>query len=407
MKFIKLSDFIKIIPSPFLLGALINRINSEEIDSKKFFYAYTSFRTSKFVDYRRFNLINYADELKHQLNNLSFCDNRIIYKKSNTQLELRFYLLNDANFSELSFYTALYHKILASEWVANNMQDQMNDFIRGFMELRGSVDTTAEMISQDYFYNSSLELKKARILTEILNLPLEYVNFNPRNLQPQYVNNVNRRNAQFRINIFYYANKIGFLNKYKAKVFETVYNAKYSYLKNEITYFVVQIPLKNNDSKFIKYLNFFTNNIYKKQLTPVMVKNLRKQLHFKTGENENIINRNQTIVQLFDYISEDKCAVCGTTKTYEKKGQIGKQYFEIHHVIPFCNGKNVDNIANLVKLCPTCHRMLKKGSGTKSDQIKAIYTILHNHPEVYEFVSSYLGIDDINILAEKIQALLA
>ena len=50
--------------------------------------------------------------------------------------------------------------------------------------------------------------------------------------------------------------------------------------------------------------------------------------------------------------------------------------------------------------------MLKKNRADKSTQIRAILKILHEHAEIFEFTSSYLGIDDINELADKIWEML-
>lgn len=116
-------------------------------------------------------------------------------------------------------------------------------------------------------------------------------------------------------------------------------------------------------------------------------------------------NRNRTIIELFNEISEDKCAVCGTTTTFVNR-RTGRQHFEIHHVISFKNGAELDNIANLVKLCPTCHDMLKKNAAPKDKQLNAIIKILSEHTEVLEFAKSYLQIDDINEIAEQIWEML-
>jgi hypothetical protein len=49
---------------------------------------------------------------------------------------------------------------------------------------------------------------------------------------------------------------------------------------------------------------------------------------------------------------------------------------------------------------------LKRGSSTKDDQVKSIITILGKHPEVLEYASSALGIEDLPKLAEEIWSLL-
>ena len=149
-------------------------------------------------------------------------------------------------------------------------------------------------------------------------------------------------------------------------------------------------------------LNYF---IYEKKLTPVAIAELRKKLGFTDNSPSEKTNRNRTIIELFNEISEDKCAICGTTETFVNK-RTGKQHFEIHHVISYKNGIELDNIANLVKLCPTCHDMLKKNATAKEKQIKAILKILSEHSEVLEFAKSYLQIDDINELGEEIWTML-
>ena len=204
----------------------------------------------------------------------------------------------------------------------------------------------------------------------------------------------------------FYANQIGFINKYKATVFDNSYYNRGKKEIDGITFFNVDLPKRRDyDVTFIKYLNFFTNFIYEKKLTPIAIAELRKKLGFTDNSPSEKTNRNRTIIELFNEISEDKCAICGTTETFVNK-RTGKQHFEIHHVISYKNGIELDNIANLVKLCPTCHDMLKKNATAKEKQIKAILKILSEHSEVLEFAKSYLQVDDINELAEEIWIML-
>lgn len=406
ISYIKLSDFFKTDPSPFILGAFASRIMTCKIGNNDFFYTYTSFRISKFVHHSCFSFETYVKELQKKLNDLSHFDNWVIDKINETQIELRFYIFNNFKITKSMFYSTIMSKISSSEWAIGNDDEPRKECLRGFMELRGSIDTTAKLISQDYFFDDKRQLKKALLLVETLDVPISYANFNARNLQPQYISGENQRNAQFRINLFYYANQIGFLNKYKARIFEVAYNQHSKFEKNGNIYFNVDLPKTNDNVNFVKYLNFFTNNIYEQKLNSQLIKELRKRLNLKTDAgNDSKTIRNKAIIDFFDKISEDKCAVCGTTKTYYSAVK-GKQYFEIHHVIPLYNDNSLDQIANLVKLCPNCHRMLKKGSGTREDQINAITHILKTHPEIYEFASSYLEIDDIEILSIKIQSML-
>ena len=406
MQAVKLKDFFRFEIKPFILGAFLSRImECKDDNGNKYFYAYSNFRSSKAVFKDDFDLVHYSNELKNSLNKKSGYHNWCVEAVNQNGMELRFYILNDSNLSKTLFYKTLYQKVLSSDWALDEaLNDSKKDFIRGFMELRGSVDTTAKLIAQDYFYSSRLELKKAQILTDLMNLPIRYANFNARNLQPQFISGENKRNAQFRINAFYYASVIGFLNKYKAQIFENSYHTLGKSICNDVVFYSVNMPTsKNEDITFIKYLNFFTNNIYEKELTAEAIKTLRQELKFDSESSK--AKRNQSIITLFNDIAEDKCAICGTTTTFTNKNT-GRQHFEIHHVISFHNGTEVDNIANLVKLCPTCHDMLKKNRAEKSIQVKAILKILHEHDEIFEFTSSYLGIDDINELADKIWTML-
>ena len=385
----------------------MSRIIQEVRHNQKFFYAYTKFKTSKYVSKEEFNIVEYVKtSYIKELNYFSKVDNWEIIHLSDSSCELRFYLLNDLNLTLEEFYKLLYKSLIQEKWINDSYLNQnAKSFIRGFFETRGSIDTSWKLIAQDYFYNNKNELKRALILIEMMNIPFIYCNFNPRDLQPQFVSGESKRNTQLRLNVYYYANKIGFLNKYKALIFKNTYAKN---IRNNtidfITYFDIEPPFSNKDDlTFIKYLNFFTNNIYEKKLNQNAVNLLRKKLGVnKKDLNDNKkIYRNQNIIELFKEYAKDICAVCETKTTFTSKNS-NKQYFEIHHVISYFNDKELDNIANLVKLCPTCHAMLKKGVCIKQEQIAAIKKILNENHEIYEFTSSYLGIDDIDKLVEEI-----
>lgn len=405
---LKATDFLKYEITPFLFGVLYSRIMPKPTENSNpdSFYIYTAFRTSKAVLRSSFSLSKYASKLVQQYNKYSGYLNWQIYRASDDGIELRFPIQNDLNIDSAQFYNLIYKKLRSSTWLnTDEISEEKKFFLRGYMESRGSVDTTLKLFAQDYFYNNRFELKRVQLLTDDIGLPISYANFNPRNMQPQFVSGENKRNAQFRINLFYYARNIGFINEYKALIFEKAYNPS-SKIENEgIIYYQVSVPDVNNHVAFIKYINFFTNNIYNKDLTPEKIDILRRQLGFNKGQSLNQPGRNKSIVDLFDELSEDKCALCGTNQTYKKKAN-GRQAFEIHHMIPYHNGQEFDNIANFVKLCPTCHRSLKKGSASKADQITSIITILGKHPEVFEYTSSALGIENLPKLAEEIWTLL-
>lgn len=408
---IKLTDFfLSGDVKPFLLGAFLSRIMTVKVADKTYFYCYTKFRSSKKIYRDDFNFSKFAPKLVDKLNRQSGFYNWSIHRVSQTSMELRFYIHINKDVNKVAFYNALLKKINSSDWIYDqNINDQKKAFIRGFMELRGSVDIRTPYISPDYFFENPMELKKAQILIDKMSIPMEYMNFNPRDLQPQFVSGENKRNPQLRINSLFYAKEIGFLNDYKAQVFNAAYGPKPRMQKGDIIYFSLDLPPNKMTFKannLINRLNFYSNYIYDKNITSQRtIQELRKIQGLDDQKNTTNTARDQTIVRLFDEISPDKCASCGTEKTYTRSDS-GRQYFEIHHVISFHNGPGLDNIANLVKLCPTCHRMMKRGSGQLDEQLNAIMKILDLHSEIREFTSAYLDIDDILPLARKIRDML-
>ena len=407
MNCVKLSDFIKVTPKPFILGAFLSRtMEYHDNDKNHYFYAYSSFKSSKFIYANEFNFYNYSNKYIEQLNKMSGWKKWVVERVTDNKMEVRFYIIDDIGMDKKIFYNMIYKETVSGDWaIEESFNDDKKDFLRGFSELRGSIDTTMKLIAQDYFYDDAKELKKALILTDAMNVPLSYANFNARELQPDYISG-KKRNTQFRINLMWYASKIGFINEYKAMIFERAYNVCDSRIINGIIYYNVDLPnSKNTDVTFIKYLNFFTNNIYKKELSLENIELLRKEMNFNIDETTDKAKRNISLVKLFQKISPDECACCGTKTTFENK-TTGNEYFEVHHMIPFYNGKELDNLANFVKLCPTCHSSLKKGRATKEQQIENILKIINKHEEVYEFCSTYLGIYSKTQLAEKIQTML-
>jgi len=406
---IKLSDLLRFDIKPFLYGVLLSRIKTNDNkDIPDSVYVYTDFRSSKAVNYTDFNFKKYSSKLREKYNNASGYKNWHIKRVTDSSMKLIFPIKNDLNLDIIELNRSIYKKLLQENWLYtddNILNESQKMFVRGFMETRGSFDLNS-YFSQDYYYNNRTELKRMQIFAEFMNIPINYLNFNPRELQKDYLRG-NKRNTQIRFNVFYYAKVIGFLNHYKALIFEKNYSAfEKKHIKNNVIYFDVGVKRPNNDTSFVNYLNFFTDNIYKQELTKEKVQHIRKNLGFDKNKNGNEKEiRSQTIVEIFDLITPDKCNLCGTTKTFTRKAT-GRQAFEIHHMIPFHQGKQYDNMANLVKLCSTCHDSLKRGRATKDEQVKNIITILHNNHSVYEYTSAALGVNDIHDLSAQIYNML-
>ncbi len=67
-------------------------------------------------------------------------------------------------------------------------------------------------------------------------------------------------------------------------------------------------------------------------------------------------------------------------------------------------GKNreLDVLANLAKLCPACHRALKKGSNEEGFQKRLIRNILNHNKDNLEFVQLRFETDDFPTLINRI-----
>ena len=241
---LKISDLLKYDITPFLFGVFYSRVMNEPKDDNvpDRFYVYSSFRRSKVVYRSTISFVNYIPKLIESYNYLSGYYNWEIYKLDEDNVDIRFYVINDLDINVENFSTLIYRKLLNSTWIYDDvLNSHKKDFIRGYMETRGSVDTTLKLIAQDYFYNNSFELKRIQVLTDLMNLPISYANFNPRNMQPDYVSGRRKRNSQFRINLFFYSKIIGYVNEYKALIFEKAYSPKNKVKKKGVIYYNVEL----------------------------------------------------------------------------------------------------------------------------------------------------------------------
>lgn len=411
----KVSEFLKWNADPFLLGCFFSRIVENNENDIKYFYAYVDFRESKVGNDKQFDFREYVDDMLVQdLNSISSPKNWVnaheIKKvgKGFGNKKAYYVLENDLLMSTKSFFDKLYFKVLEMEFATDeNFNEQKADFIRGFIESRGSIDATAYYIANDYYYNSQTELKKVRILTERMNVPSNVINLNFRELQKQYREGINKRNTQLRINVHWFASTIGFINKYKSYLYTVVHSNKVVNIRNNIQYHSKKYnpSPETINTQFSSYLDLYSDHIYNKELTKADIENLRKSLSFDTVTTSNTA-RNTYIRNLFQQTTPDVCAGCGVEITSTNK-RTGLQNFEIHHFIPYKNNPAVlDNIDNLVKLCAICHDSLSKGRSTEYEQVQLITNIMGYSPVVKEFAGSYLGLDDEAEIAEQVQKLL-
>ncbi|MCI7364802.1 MULTISPECIES: HNH endonuclease signature motif containing protein [Campylobacter] len=391
----KVSEFLNNTQSPFVLGAFFSRYVIE----KGFIQTISQYKSTKFLDdsIYKSSLPLYLDALNYQ------SSDRIWEYKSKTSFQI--VLENDLDLNNDRFYKLLLRKIMLSPFfIGEILDDDKKEFIRGFFEIRGSVDTSRPYLSQDYFYNSELELKRLRLLIDNFNIPEEAFNINFRELQSQFVSGENRRNTQFRINLFWYIKNIGLINEYKAKIIKEVYGINYKRNIDEIFYFECEEP-SFTKAMINERLGFYLNTIYGKNLSNYEIDKIRKDLEFEEEKNDKF-KRDVNIVKFMRIYAPDICAGCNDIYNIKDRSFLTRQnryYTEIHHCISVGKDKELDVLENLVKLCPTCHRALGKGSSSAEYQKELIKRILNSNQQNLEFAKIIFASDDINILVEKIQ----
>ena len=270
------------------------------------------------------------------------------------------------------------------------------------MELRGSIDRSRNFISQDYFYNSKFEISKGRILIERLNIPNYYVNFNFRELQSQYIDGI-MRNTQYRINLKWYLKNIGIMNEYKKDLYEIGTGLTATKKEGNVWYFDYEDEVVSRESNLIdERINYYLNKIFGKNLSNKEIVKMRQELEFDATPNSV---RDNTLVKLIQLNYPDECVACKddydiSDRSFKKKNS-DRYYFEVHHVISIGKDKELDDENNLVKLCPTCHDLLKRGRASEKEQKDLIRKIFKNAPNTLEFAKNFFNTDDYEEIVQK------
>ncbi|MDY0278224.1 MAG: HNH endonuclease [Acholeplasma sp.] len=406
----KVSELLKSNIHPLIHGALISRIVMSE--DGRYFAAVSSYQKSAKLDELGTSDLDfdlYVEEYINALNRQSLSNNWIgisEYRRQFSRCNFYFgghakaiYLIeNDLNLSKDSFFNQLYSKLFNEcDYIQDeNMNEQKKDFIRGFCELRGSIDTTRPLLAMDYFYDSIFELGKARLLNEYFSVPYFVININFRDLQNQFVSAVNRRNTQLRLQLNWYASNIGFINEYKVNIVSSFYHIYDVKKQGDIHYVLMPVIESRGSNLFIQRLSHFSSKIFGRDLSAKDIDKLREELGFDIETKEiDVVKRNKDIVELVRLFTDDICAGC--QKEFDLKyrtfihRKTGRPYFEIHHNISFSNTLELDHEDNLVKLCPVCHTCMKSGVGFPEDQKHIIENILDSQPHVKDFASHFFN----------------
>lgn len=417
---IKVSQLLSGKIHPMIHGALLSRIIESE--DGKYFAAVSSYKKVKSITDDTFEFENYSQIYVNSLNNISqstewiskekFDSSYTFCKFKHISLVKALYVIeNDLGITKSNLFNRLYKKFfIDSDYIQSaDLDSNKKHFIRGFCELRGAIDTGRPMLSMDYFYDNKFELNKARLLNEYLAVPYFIININFRQLQEQFVEGVNKRNTQLRLNLNWYSKNIGFINSYKSEIIKKNYSVEMTKTDNNINYIDMPIVEYKQSDLFIKRISHFSDKLFDRKLTNQDIEKIRQELGFDI-ENDDAsskkVTRNREIVELVRLYTPDECAACKNLYDIHDRSfthrKTGRPYFEIHHTISFNNNIELDHEDNLVKLCPVCHSCVKSGVGTPEEQSEIINRIFENKPNIKYFAESFFDTKESSLLVQEV-----
>ena len=415
MSIMKLSTFLESDIPAFLLGAFFSRRKFTE--DNKYIYVYTFYKESRVVKTKVIDFKSYEKEYVAVLNSRSgdypfwntkdyFNNEHDLYLKGESG-QAFFVIENDISITKESLYNKLYSKLFSDyDWIFDDkLNEDKKEFMRGYMELRGSIDTTANYIVHDFFKVSHFELQKVRVLVDSIGIPNYSTNINFRDLQPEYYTGVKKRNPQFRPNLLWYMENIGILNAYKAEVFAISRNIPMSEPIDGVYYFEVGFSkTRTNNNLLDQRLSFYYTNLMNRKPTLKEIEQMRVELGFD-GAPTSI--RSSSLVKLIRDYTPDECVCCKNKYNIADRSHVnpktGRYYFEVHHVISLGKNKELDDENNMVKLCSACHSAIKRGASSVEEQKDMIKEIFKNAPNTYTFAKYFLDCDDYEKIVDEVQ----
>ncbi len=398
------SHFLNAI-DPFNLGVLLSRFQIKN----GCIYGVCSYKVSKFVH-------GYEESKVQVLNALNTLSKHPIWRfnqESVTKIRgtFVFILENDLHLDENSFYKKLLNSLIDNDFFnrSHSMTPNQRLFLSGFFESRGSIDTQRNFLTSNYFFHSPLEFKKFHYLIDFFNIPSEALNFNFRELQPEYAQGINQRNA-LRIYLNWYLHYIGLFNPYKARIAEHVFKTT---LVGDGIYYKLSYPptTEYRGNSFTERAHFYLKSVYQQDLDKKSIEKLRERLGFIQDSEE--FRRDSKIINFYRISTPNVCSACCGDYDIKERSFISlplykitqdpdSYYTEIHHVISLGKDQELDVLANLAKLCPTCHRALKKGSSEEEFQKRLIRNILNRNKDNLEFAQLRFETDDLPTLINRI-----
>ncbi len=394
---------------PFNLGVLLSRFQIKN----GCIYGVCSYKASKSVH-------GYEESKARVLNALNTLSVHPIWQsnqESVTKIKgtFVFILENDLHLDENSFYKKLLNSLIDNGFfnrshLMNLMTPNQKRFLSGFFESMGSIDEQRNFLTLDYCFHSPLEFNKFHYLIDFFNIPSEALNFNFRELQPECAQGINQRNAQFRIYLNWYLYHIGLFNPYKVRIAEHVF--KTTLVDDGIYYKLRDRPTtKYRGNSFTERAHFYLKNVHQQDLDDKSIEKLREQLGWIQKSEE--FRRDSKIINFYRISTPNVCSACCGDYDIKERSFISlplykitqnpdSYYTEIHHVISLGKDQELDVLANLAKLCPACHRALKKGSSEEGFQKRLIRNILNRNKDNLEFAQLRFETDDLPTLIDRI-----
>lgn len=262
--------------------------------------------------------------------------------------------------------------------------------------LRGSPDFTAQYYAVDIYRKYSSK-EYIRNIFQILSgtSAIAQLNLNFREFQPQFTAGRSLRNTQIRI-------KLGwFWEKFNEKL-EEINNYKHSILENNAAKILAPSSnIGNFSDRLVEYLK----NVLGEENNAADIQRERQHLGLEASGTEV---RDYNLKIIANNIFPDECMACKNrfeidNRTFKLRDQ-ESHYFEIHHIIPFSKGKEHDQIDNLAKICPVCHRILTKNRANEVLQKQTIRDILESSENAQKYVSILTSNTDINSLIDFVYA---
>ena len=332
----------------------------------------------------KYSSVELTDDV-YQENNQLLCDfTGLLFQLNGTRHQ--YFVQTELPIDE--FFARIYQFIQIKRVQSQISDDDFSDLILlSFFALRGSPDFKLNFYSLDLprqIVSSQYLDNLFKLLTNISDL--RQLNLNFRELQHQFISGENERNTQFRINLRYFYDRLAqdllSVNKFKADIL--LCNRQLIITKN----------IAQESKTFIERLMFYKDRVLNHQKTEREIEQLSRDLGFVYDEMiDEKVKRNQGIVQYVRAFFDDECVCCKNTYPLESRTfrhrDSERFYLEVHHVISFSADHTLDQIDNLVKVCPACHRALTKNRADETYQKQLIGEILVNAPKAKEFCLNF------------------